>query len=387
MLKLTPATSIVADQPLQSSDYSLNDLILERNLSHRNIGDHLVRCTVFDAEGNVTVVSGEFKRSELLSKHGLLPRDLRKLDTGISHIVPSILVRKNSILVNLLHIRALIKSGMVLIFDAYGSTDSKTQSVFMYDLEHKLRHGSHTMGGLHYEMRALEAIFISVVTALDAEMQVHTTVVNGILNELEDDIDREKLRHLLIQSKKLSAFHQKATLIRDAIEELLDQDEDLAGLYLTEKFQGRPRCADDDHSEVEMLLESYYKHCDEIVQTVGNLVSNIRSTEEIINIILDSNRNSLMLLDLKFQIGTLGLGGGAFIASLYGMNLQNFIEETNWGFWSVSGVVSVVAAVIIIYSLRNLRRVQRVTMMKTMDGSKRSQKKLLKQRQRLNSRI
>lgn len=80
-----------------------------------------------------------------------------------------------------------------------------------------------------------------------------------------------------------------------------------------------------------MLLESYYKHCDEIVQTVDNLVSNIRSTEEIINIILDSNRNSLMLLDLKFQIGTLGLGAGAFISALYGMNLQNFIEETNWG--------------------------------------------------------
>jgi magnesium transporter len=338
------------------------DLILGRSLT-RQIGEHLVRCTVFDPQGNVSVVSGEFKRSELLSKHGLLPRDLRKLDMGISSIVPSILVRQNSILVNLLHIRALIKADMVLVFDAYGSTDSKTQSVFMYDLEHKLRYGTKTMGGLSYELRALEATFISVVSALDAEMQVHTTVVNGILAELEDDIDREKLRHLLIRSKKLSSFHQKATLIRDAIDELLDQDEDLAGLYLTAKLNGTPREHDDDHSEVEMLLESYYKHCDEIVQTVGNLISNIRSTEEIINIILDSNRNSLMLLDLKFQIGTLGLGGGAFIAALYGMNLQNFIEETEWGFWSVSGVVTVSSLIIILISLKHLRRVQRVTMM------------------------
>ncbi|CAN6645628.1 mitochondrial inner membrane magnesium transporter Mfm1p [Trichomonascus vanleenenianus] len=342
---------------------SLNDLILQKSLSHRSIGDHLVRCTVFDLHGNVKVVSGEFKRSELLSKHGLLPRDLRKLDIGTSSIVPSILVRTNSILVNLLHIRALIKADMVLLFDAYGSTDSKTQSVFMYDLEHKLRYGTKTMGGLPYEMRALEAIFISVVTALDAEMQVHTTVINGILAELEDDIDREKLRLLLIQSKKLSSFYQKATLIRDAIEELLDQDEDLAGIYLTEKLKGTPRDEDADHGEIEMLLESYYKHCDEIVQTVGNLINNIRSTEEIINIILDSNRNSLMLLDLKFQIGTLGLGGGAFIASLYGMNLMNFIEETNWGFLLVSGVVTVFSIGIVIYALRNLQRVQRITMM------------------------
>lgn len=346
------------------------DLILEKSLlpqPTRAIGDNLVRCTVFDRQGGVRVVSGEFRRTELLSNHGLLPRDLRKLDTSISSIVPSILVRQKSIMVNLLHIRALIKADMVIIFDVYGSTDSQTQSVFMYDLGHKLRHGRQSMGGLPYEMRALEAIFISVVAALDAEMQIHTTVVNGILADLEDDIDREKLRHLLIQSKKLSSFLQKATLIRDALDDLLEQDEDLANMYLTEKAQGRPRDEEDDNSEVEMLIESYYKHCDEIVQTVGNLASNIRSTEEIVNIILDANRNSLMLLDLKFQIGTLGLGAGMFIASLYGMNLENFIEEANWGFWAVSGVVSVCTALVIVVSLRNLHRVQRVTMMTSAD--------------------
>lgn len=357
--------------PPSSTDSIQSDLILGRSLT-RAPNDHLVRCTVFDKQGNVRVVSGEFRRSHLLSKHGLLPRDLRKLDVATTSIVPAILVRQNSILVNLLHIRALIKADMVLIFDAYGSTDSRTQSIFMYDLEHKLRFGSTSMGGLSYEMRALEAIFISVVNALDAEMQVHMTVVNGVLAELENDIDREKLRHLLIQSKMLSSFLQKATLIRDAINELLESDDDLAGLYLTEKLNGEPVTPEGDHSEVEMLLEAYYKHCDEIVQTVGNLVSNIRSTEEIINIILDSNRNSLMLLDLKFQIGTLGLGGGAFIASLYGMNLQNFIEETNYGFFTVSGVVFVSSAIIILLSLKHLRRVQRITMMddKTPKGKK-----------------
>lgn len=342
----------------------LEELILEKGLSShpgRAIGDNLVRCTVFDQEGNCKVVSGEFKRSELLSKHGLLPRDLRKLDTGISSIVPSILVRRNSILVNLLHIRALIKSDLVIIFDVYGSTDSQTQSVFMYDLGHKLRHGRESMG-LPYELRALESIFISVITALDAEMQVHTAVVSGILAELEDHIDREQLRHLLIQSKKLSAFLQKATLIREAMNEILEQDEDLAGLFLTDKAQGHPRTETDDHSEAEMLIESYYKHCDEIVQTVGNLSSNIRSTEEIVNIILDANRNSLMLLDLKFQIGTLGLGAGAFIASLYGMNLKNSIEEAEWGFFGVSGGAAFLLSLIILVSLKNLSRVQRITM-------------------------
>ena len=78
--------------------------------------------------------------------------------------------------------------------------------------------------------------------------------------------------------------------------------------------------------------------------------------------ILDANRNSLMLLDLRFSIGTLAVGSGAFVASLYGMNLKNFIEESDLGFWGISGTSVFVAAVICYISLKRLRRVQRVSM-------------------------
>lgn len=78
--------------------------------------------------------------------------------------------------------------------------------------------------------------------------------------------------------------------------------------------------------------------------------------------ILDANRNSLMLLDLKFSIGTLGIGSGAFIASLYGMNLKNFIEESDVGFLGVTAWSFVFAAVVCTYGLKKLRKVQRVSM-------------------------
>ncbi|KAK9466252.1 hypothetical protein V1512DRAFT_264207 [Lipomyces arxii] len=356
----TDQTDLKRDKTRKWTRSAIEDLLLERRLIHKATSQgNLVRCTVFDLDGNVSVVSGEFKKSELLSKHGLLPRDLRKLDSHTT--MPSILVRNNSILVNLLHIRALVKADMVLLFDVYGSTDSQTQSVFMYDLEGKLRQGSKAMGGLPYEMRALEAILISVVTALDAEMKVHTTIVAGILADLENDIERENLRHLLIQSKALAQFLQKATLVRDAIDDILEQDDDLAGMYLSEKMRGVMR-PPDQHSEVEMLMESYYKHCDEIVQATDITMSNVHTTEEIVNIILDANRNSLMLLDLKVSIGTMGLGAGAFVAALYGMNLKNYMEDWAGGFWGVSGITGVIVCVIVVSGFRNLRRLRRVTM-------------------------
>jgi magnesium transporter len=41
--------------------------------------------------------------------------------------------------VNILHIRALVKSDTVVLFDTYGSVDSRLHSVFLYHLEVSLR--------------------------------------------------------------------------------------------------------------------------------------------------------------------------------------------------------------------------------------------------------
>lgn len=69
-----------------------------------------------------------------------------------------------------------------------------------------------------------------------------------------------------------------------------------------------------------------------------------------------------MLLDLKFSVGTLGLAMGTFLAGLYGMNLENFIEETNWGFGAVTGISTICSLIVCWYGLGRLRRVQRVRM-------------------------
>ncbi|KAF4124591.1 magnesium transporter [Geosmithia morbida] len=323
-----------------------------------------LRCTEVDEHGKVILVDGEFKKTELIAKYGLLPRDLRKID---SSNLPHILVRPSAILLNLLHLKVLIRHDRVLLFDVYGSKTSYSQSAFMYDLQGRLQQkgpSSPMLGGLPYEFRALEAVLTSVTSELEADFEAVREPVMHILSELEDDIDRQKLRVLLILSKRVSTFEQKAKLVRDAIEELLEADDDLADMYLTEKATPGTslRREADDHTDVELLLESYHKLTDEIVQEAGNLVSGIRNTEDIVRAILDANRNALMLLDLKFSVGTLGLAMGTFLAGLYGMNLENFIEETNWGFSAVTVVSSVCSLMVCWYGLGRLRRVQRIKM-------------------------
>ncbi|KAK2760180.1 magnesium ion transporter [Arachnomyces sp. PD_36] len=350
--------------PLLDDGSEGNLFNLGRTLAAKASNELRLRCTEFDGSGNVTLVNGEFRKSELIAKYGLLPRDLRKID---SSVLPHILVRPSAILISLLHLRVLIKSDRVLVFDAYGSADSYTQSVFMYDLEGKLQQkdpGSRqatSAGALPYEFRALEAVMISVTSGLEGEFEGVREPVVQVLRALEEDIDRDKLRHLLVYSKKLGTFEQKARLVRDAIDDLLEADDDLTAMYLTERSKGIQR-EEHDHQEVEMLLESYHKVCDEIVQASGNLVTNIRNTEEIVKAILDANRNSLMLLDLKFSIGTLGLATGTLFSALYGMNLKNFIEESDFGFGLVSASCFFFSALVCAYGLTKLRKVQRVRM-------------------------
>ncbi|KAF3491409.1 inner membrane magnesium transporter mrs2 [Arthroderma uncinatum] len=354
-----PATTSNFDDGNESNPFNVG-----RNLALKVSNEPRLRCTEFDGVGNVTLVNGEFKKSELIAKYGLLPRDLRKID---SSVLPHILIRHSAILISLLHLRVLIKSDRVLVFDAYGSTDTYTQSLFMYDLEGKLRQKepasrqAWTSGALPYEFRALEAVLVSITSGLEAEFEGVREPVARVLRALEEDIDRDKLRHLLVYSKRLGTFEQKARLVRDAIDDLLEADDDLTAMYLSERAKDIHR-AEHDHQEVEMLLESYHKVCDEIVQASGNLVTNIRNTEEIVKAILDANRNSLMLLELKFSIGTLGLAAGTLFSALYGMNLKNFIEESDLGFGGVSAICFTLTAFVCTYGLIKLRKVQRVRM-------------------------
>ncbi|KAK0729797.1 mitochondrial inner membrane magnesium transporter mrs2 [Lasiosphaeris hirsuta] len=363
------------DLRLQREEAS-GSIFPRRSLTAKAALDPRLRCTEVDGNGDVITVDGELKKSELIAKYGLLPRDLRKID---SSNLPHILVRPSAILLNLLHLKVLIKHDRVLLFDVYGSTTSYSQSAFMYDLQGKLqqKQGSGA-NSLPYEFRALEAVLMSVTSELEADFEAVRDPVIGILSELEDDIDRENLRILLVLSKRVSTFEQKSRLVRDAIEELLEADDDLSAMYLTEKTHDLFR-GEGDHTEVELLLESYNKICDEVVQEASNLVSSIKNTEEMyilpcslcgiwanmsnsIRAILDANRNSLMLLDLKFSVGALGLAVGTFLAGLYGMNLENFIEETNWGFSAVTGLSTAFSLLVCWYGLAKLRKVQRVKM-------------------------
>ncbi|KAF9815799.1 hypothetical protein IEO21_04383 [Rhodonia placenta] len=197
-------------EPSDGQEEAAKVAILEKAMKGRQPTDLMLRCTVLDAEGNVKTISGQFRRTDLCSEHRLNPRDLRKIDSRIPNLVPTILVRKEAILVNILHIRALVKADAVVLFDTYGSADSRLHSVFLYHLEHNLKAKT---TGLPYEFRALDSILLSVLSALEAEMVFIRNLIGGLLAELEDDIDHDRFKRLLHYSRRLASFSNRAKLV------------------------------------------------------------------------------------------------------------------------------------------------------------------------------
>lgn len=267
------------------------------------------------------------------------------------------MVRPEAILVSIAHWKALLKWDTVVLFDVFGSTNSYNQSLFICDLQERLNSSKES---LPFEFRALESILISVTSSLQSELDVLEGPVNKLLGDLEDSVDieesvnGEKLRDLLKFSKKLAKFEQDVLSIRDALEEVLDNDEDLVALYLTDKKKGKQRACQ-DHEEAELLLEAYFKQTEEIAAKTSTLRRHIRSTEDIMQLMLDVSRNSLMWYDIRLTIFTLSASVVSGLGALLGMNLRNYFEHDPYAFGLVSGFALLSGAGAFTIALRKLR--------------------------------
>ncbi|BGP50746.1 magnesium ion transporter [Rhodotorula kratochvilovae] len=317
-----------------------------------------VRCTTLDAKGAVSSMAAHVPKEVLCRKFNIQPRDLRKLDGAVNVVVPTILSRKECLIVTILHLRMVVTAKEVTIFDSVGSEDSWLKGVFIWSLEHALKATGKASHGLPYEFRALEAALINIVTALETDLNNMRSHVVELLAHMEENIDRDNLRLLLHYSRKLSIFQKRATLVQECLDELLANDDDLSGLYLTAKAAGKPR-APNDHEEVELLLESFSKQCEEVVSEVETLAANVRHTEDIVELILDANRNSLLGLDLRVSIMTLGLTAGAMIAALFGM-LTSHLESHPFAFPLITLFAFASAGFVTSFGLRRLAQLRRV---------------------------
>ena len=166
---------------------------------------------------------------------------------------------------------------------------------------------------------------------------------DDLLEALEDDIDREKLRMLLQISRKLNGFLSRSRGVKVAVTEVLENDGDMALMYLTDAQKGHLKTEKSNLEDLELLLESFEKQVEEVISEIDQICANVNNTQEIVELILDSNRNRLLTLDLGTSIVTLGVSAATLFVGLFGMNLTSHLEEHPHAFYLMSGVAYAVS--------------------------------------------
>lgn len=353
---------------------------------------------LMDASGEDTIL--DVDKYAIMQRVQIHARDLRILDPLLSY--PStILGRERAIVLNLEHIKAIITAEEVLLRDP--SDDNVIPVVEelrrRLPLSNAIREGQadgKEMGGQHdidtgeedespFEFRALEVALEAICSFLAARTTELETAAYPALDELTSSISSrnlDRVRKLKSAMTRLTARVQK---VRDELEQLLDDDDDMADLYLSRKLDGSSspvsgsgapnwfpasptiaskisrasrasiataRGDENDVEELEMLLEAYFMQIDGTLNKLTTLREYIDDTEDYINIQLDNHRNQLIQLELFLSSATVCLSIYSLVAGIFGMNIP-YTWNTGHGYmfkWVVggSGVFCAILFVVII---------------------------------------
>ncbi|GLU21964.1 hypothetical protein SLE2022_380680 [Rubroshorea leprosula] len=347
-----------------------------------------------DATGNSQVI--EVDKFTMMRRCDLPARDLRLLDPLF--VYPStILGREKAIVVNLEQIRCIITADEVLLLNSLDSyvlqyvvelqkrlTTTGVADVWQSDAADSNRRRSRNFDNvfgntspdyLPFEFRALEVALEAACTFLDSQAQELEIEAYPLLDELTSKISTLNLERVRRLKSRLVALTRRVQKVRDEIEQLMDDDGDMAEMYLTEKKSrmesscygdqsvmgfrsndglsasapvspvssppdsrrlekslsiARSRhdsmrsseSATDSIEELEMLLEAYFVVIDSTLNKLTSLKEYIDDTEDFINIQLDNVRNQLIQFELLLTTATFVVAIFGVVAGIFGMNFE-----------------------------------------------------------------
>nr|KJB12556.1 hypothetical protein B456_002G024800 [Gossypium raimondii] len=258
---------------------------------------------VLDSNGETTLL--DVDKYAIMHRVNIHARDLRILDPLLSY--PStILGRDGAIVLNLEHIKAIITAEEVLLRDPSGEYVVPVVQELQRHLPvvNAINQGPEAIGQSDveaadecvspFEFRALEVALESICSFLAARTLELETAAYPALDELTSLISSrnlDRVRKLKSAMTRLTARVQK---VRDALEQLLDDDDDMADLYLSRKLAASSPVSgsgaanwyavsptigskiskasrgsiatihgdENDVEELEMLLEAYFMQID-----------------------------------------------------------------------------------------------------------------------------
>ncbi|MCD9638807.1 Magnesium transporter MRS2-4 [Datura stramonium] len=338
----------------------------------------------------------EWDKSAIIKRAAIPARDLRILGPIFSHS-SSILAREKAMVVNLEFIRAIITAEEVLLLDPLRQEVLPFVDQLRQQLPHKSlskvdgtsteqdNEGHFPNAGhwlpvpeaveglqaeLPFEFQVLEIALEVVCTFLDSSVADLERDAYPVLDELAMNVSTKNLEQVRSLKSNLTRLLARVQKVRDEIEHLLDDNEDMAQLYLTRKWiqnqqtetllgtivsnsivpaapnlrrlnSARSRSGSlvsnhfnyNDVEDLEMLLEAYFMQLEGTRNKILSVREYIDDTEDYVNIQLDNQRNELIQLQLTLTIASFAVAVETLIAGWFGMNIPCTLYHTKGVFW------------------------------------------------------
>ncbi|KAL8533639.1 hypothetical protein ACS0TY_009877 [Phlomoides rotata] len=187
---------------------------------------------LIDTKGYSEVV--EFDKSTVMRRCSLPSRDLRLLDPSFMYPF-SILGREKAIVVSLEQIRCIITADEVILKNSLDTSVLQYRSELCKRLEMSRDH----YDDLPFEFRALELALELTCMSLDTQVKELELDIYPVLDELASSISTLNLERVRRFKGQLLGLTQKVQKVCDEIEHLMNDDGDMAEMYLTEKKERR----------------------------------------------------------------------------------------------------------------------------------------------------
>lgn len=187
--------------------------------------------------------------------------------------------------------------------------------------------------GLDFELRVMEFALnhkLKKMRSTASDLEKSTV---RLLKRVEQNYDDRSLERLLRLKKQLSRFEIILKENEAAALEVLDDDEDLQDLCITQKLNPKQSV---DIEEIESIFESFTDQIERLSYHLGDLKENIDDTQEIVALKLQNRRNHIIRYDLLATLITALFSLLAVVTGLYGMNIRNNLEQNNGAFWTIA---------------------------------------------------
>lgn len=309
-----------------------------------------------ERKGINTTASANRRKEHRGGGNRLTVRDMRQIDPAFT-AKPAIWVREDAIVVSLEGIRAIILHNKMFVFDAENAVVKTPVRLIRKRLVNNMEDVF-----MPFEFRALEGILIYTCAVLESEFSKIDPDLRKTLFNLPERINSEQLEKLRRLEQQLNHYYSRARKVQHALQSVLDENEDMADMYLTEKRRNPGIDRNPlDHDEAEMLLETYLQIVDDLTSRAGLLNQAIDDTENLVEIHLDTTQNRLLLVDLIITVFTTIISFGAMVTAVFGMNfplpgVMTNLPESQYYFYGCAVLLALVMSIGLVLLVRWCRQ-------------------------------